>query len=320
MLRALPLLVSLLLSLLFVPACGDGRGGTGGALGDAGSVVVGVVSNLRVGVDFHAMHVVMKVGASTVRDDVQNASAGLSLPAELAFDDLPAGAPVHVEIEALVASGSSFSVLVTRTADTTVVRGRKLFLRLALDTSCVKAIGSAAAGCAETETCIGGVCADPVVDPALLPDYVPGWADGPSDPCKPAGGGAPVVIVGQGQGDYLPTMDGVTAQVEAGPQGGHHIWVAARMKHLAQSGSITSVTGHFPDLGIDVGPFDVIFTFDTDEGGYCKLYGLRFQLDQVHPIEELLGQKLDVKVKITDPKGAVGEGARRVTLSSDFIQ
>ena len=86
-------------------------------------------------------------------------------------------------------------------------------------------------------------------------------------------------------------MDGVVAQVEAGPQGGHHIWVAVRMKGLLQSGSITSVTGHFPELDQDVGPFQVIFTFDQDEGGYCKLYGLRFQLDQTTDIKRSSGTR-----------------------------
>lgn len=318
--RAFVLLVSLVLSLFLAPACGDGPGGTGGSSAQTGSIVVGVITDLRLGVDFHAMHVVMKAGSDTIRDEVQKVGQGLTIPAELSFDDLPVGTRVRVEIEALAASGSSFGVLLTRAAETSIVGGQKLLLRVGLDAICVKAIGSAAASCAEAETCVMGQCEDPLVDPGSLVAYAPGWADTSNDPCKPAGGGAPIVIVGQGQGDYLPTADGVTAQVEAGPQGGHHIWVAARMKHLAQSGSITSVTGHFPDLGIDVGPFDVIFTFDTDEGGYCKLYGLRFQLDQDHDIASLLGQTLDVKVKVEDPDGDVGEGARRVVLSSDFLQ
>jgi hypothetical protein len=153
----------------------------------------------------------------------------------------------------------------------------------------------------------------------MLPDYTPGWATASTDPCKPPGGGAPVVIVGEGQADYLPMTDGETAQVEAGPQGGHHIWVALRAKNLHQSGSITSITGHFPDLGYDVGPFNVIFTMEIDEGGYCKLYGLRFQLDQVIPIQMLLGHPLDVTVTVTDSDQTVGVGKRSVVLSSTFI-
>jgi hypothetical protein len=118
----------------------------------------------------------------------------------------------------------------------------------------------------------------------------------------------------------MPMMDGATAQVMQGPQGGHHIWVAILDKNLAEAGSITSVTGHFPDLGVDVGPFNVIFTFDVDGGGYCELFGLRFQLDQVTPIDQLLGHPLDVTVTVTDPTMAVGVGTRHVVLSQTYTQ
>ena len=128
------------------------------------------------------------------------------------------------------------------------------------------------------------------------------------------------LAVGEGQADYLPEMDGDTAQVEAGPQGGHHIWVALRAKGLRQSGSITSISGHFPDLNLDVGPFNVIFTMEPDEGGFCKLYGLRFQLDQVVDINTLLGHPLDVKVTVSDPDMDVGVGTRSVVLSTTFLQ
>lgn len=323
MLRILSLLSLILLA--FAPACGDGAppgggGGAGGVSSATGSVIVGVLSDLRVGVDFQAMHVVMKAGDDLVRDEIQQAGATLKLPAELPFEGLPADTRVHVEIEALATNGGASTVLVRRVAETKIVAGKKLLLRVGLDSSCVLAAGSTASSCSAADTCIAGICAAPLVDPAVLGAYTPGWAVTSNDPCKPAGGGAPIVIVGEGQGDYLPTMDGVTAQVEAGPQGGHHIWVAVRMKNLAQSGSITSITGHFPDLGIDVGPFDVIFTFEPDEGGYCKLFGLRFQLDQNDDINSLLGHPLDVKVTISDPESVVGEGVRKVVLSSDFVQ
>ncbi len=125
--------------------------------------------------------------------------------------------------------------------------------------------------------------------------------------------------MGEGQADYLPLMDGDTDQVEAGPQGGHHVWVAVRTKNLRQSGSITSITGHFSDLGIDVGPFNVIFTQEVDEGGYCKIYGLRFQLDQEVDIDTLLGHPLDITVTVTDTDGAVGTGTRDVVLSQTIL-
>ena len=188
-----------------------------------------------------------------------------------------------------------------------------------IDSRCAIVPGGSAPVCDAPMTCVAGHCADGEIDAQHLEPYTPGWATTTTDICKPAGAGAPIVTVGEGQSDYLPTSDGDVAQVEAGPQGGHHIWVAIRMKNLTQSGSITSVTGHFSDLGYDVGPFNVIFTFDQDEGGFCKLYGLRFQLDADHDIQEMLGHVLDVKVTVTDQDGAAGVGVRTVKLSDDFL-
>src|SRR5262245_39788335 len=93
--------------LVAAPACGDGGvGGTGaaggsggGPAGDKGSVIVGVISNLRVGVDIDKLHVVLRASGSVVKDEVLAASGGdlpLVLPAELPFRDLPGGTPVDV--------------------------------------------------------------------------------------------------------------------------------------------------------------------------------------------------------------------------------
>jgi len=134
--------------------------------------------------------------------------------------------------------------------------------------------------------------------------------------CKLAAGATPEVVVGQGQSDYLPLTDLQTVQVEAGPQGGHHIWIAIRMKNLLRSGSRTTVTAMAPDSATRIAPYEVIFTFDPDEGGYCKLYGLRFQLDAGGvDYLPLLGKELDVTAIVVDRVGDSAEGLRRVTLS-----
>lgn len=315
-------LFSALLLVALAPACGSpGTGGAGGS-GDVGTVIVGVTSDLRVGVDLQSLHVVMRAAGEVVKDETltyASEDTPLKLPAELPFADLPGGTPIEINIDAY-RPGEDQVPLLSRRAATEIVAGKTLLFRVAVDSRCIVAPGSSASTCAANETCVAGLCQDPHVDAGKLKPYAPSWAAGSGDACKPPAGGTPTVIVGEGQGDYLPMMDGDVAQVEAGPQGGYHIWVAIRVKNLAQSGSITSVTGHFPDLGLDVGPFDVIFTFDTDEGGYCKLYGLRFQLDQEHDIHTLLGHPLDVQVKVTDQDADVGIGKRSVVLSSDILQ
>jgi hypothetical protein len=309
--HALAFLYACLL-LLVAPACGGGA---------AGSVVVGLTSDLRVGVDIDQVHVVMRAAGAVVTDEILSTSSAahpLVLPTELRFPDLPGGTAVEVTLEALAPADTT--PLLTRLAATTIVAGETLLLPVVLDSRCVVEPGSSAPVCAAPETCIAGVCESESVAPSTLEPYSPNWASASTDPCKPPGGGAPVVIVGEGQDDYLPLANGAVDQVEQGPQGGHHVWVALRAKNLSQSGSITSVTGTFPDLGVDVGPFNVIFTMEIDEGGFCKLYGLRFQLDQVVNIDTLLGHPLDMTVTVTDPEMDVGVGKLDVVLSQTYLQ
>jgi hypothetical protein len=137
------------------------------------------------------------------------------------------------------------------------------------------------------------------------------------DTCKPSAGANPVVALGWGQNDYLALADLQTLDVEAGPQGGHHIWIAVRMKNLLGSGSKTVIEGIQPDSKTSISPFEVIFTYEPTEGGYCKLYGLRFQLDADGvDYVPLLGKELDVSATVTDRAGATGHDTRRVLLST----
>jgi hypothetical protein len=134
--------------------------------------------------------------------------------------------------------------------------------------------------------------------------------------CKTVAGATPEVVVGQGQSDYLALTDLEEVRVEAGPQGGHHIWIALRVKNLLRSGSVTKLTAVAPVSGTTISPYEVIYTFDPAEGGYCKLFGLRFQLDADGvDYVPLLGKELDVTATVTDHAGDSGQGVRRVTLS-----
>lgn len=321
--RAFALIFASIFALLLTAACNSGglppggEGGGGTIDPTHGAVVVGVTSELRVGVDIDRLHVVMSVDGKVTKEEdltASSTSSPLTLPTELPFDDLADGAIVAVQLDAYGAGASS--PLTSRSASTKIIAGKKLLFRVALYKQCA---GSKAPSCAAPQTCISGVCIDDTVDAKSLPAYSSTWTKVSTDLCKPSGSGDPVVVVGEGQADYLPTMDGIEAQVESGPQGGHHIWIAVRMKGLLQSGSILAVTGHLPELSQDVGPLQVSFTFDQDEGGYCKLYGLRFQLDQALPIDQLLGKMLEVQVKITDKDGAIGIGKRTVVLSKQLI-
>lgn len=316
--RLLPFLrASLVLAFVW------GLAGCGSPEPTTGSIIVGLTSELRVPTDIQELHVVMRVNGAVVLDETRGSFAGapqpLSFPTELPFQGLDDGDQVEVELEAF--GGEALRVLlVSRRAATTVVGGVTLLFRVRLEVECAPVAGSSVE-CGAPLTCITGVCRDAFVDPRSLEEYNPSWSEVSTDICKPAGGGDPIVIVGKGQSDYLPMEDLEVAQVEAGPQGGHHIWVAIRMKNLRQSASITSVTGFVPDLSLELSPFNVIFTFDPDEGGYCKLYGLRYQLDaDGNAIEGLLGHTMKVTVTVTESKeGGVGVGERMVKLSDSIL-
>ncbi|KYF53858.1 hypothetical protein BE08_42185 [Sorangium cellulosum] len=311
--RALRLLglLCLLCSLAAVAGCSVAAPATG-------TVVVGVTSELGPGVDIDRVRVVLRAGGALLRDDeLTHRSGQLFFPREFAFEDIDDQTTVEISLEAFGAEDPGRPVLV-RTAATRVVGGRALLLRLRLERECVIAPG--AATCPAPQTCVAGGCSAPHVDPGRLEPYSASWkADAAPDPCKPDGGGAPVVVVGEGQGDYFPLEDLDEVQVEAGPQGGYHVFIATRVKNLRRSGSTTVVSGVVPELGYTIEPLRVIFTLDPDEGGFCKLSGLRFRLDGERAIEELLGEVVDIEVTVTDPDGDTGTGERRVTLSETIL-
>lgn len=308
--RLLHLLFASFSIALLAAACGNGN-----PSGKTGTVVLGIASKLQPGVSIDTMHVVLKAGGEIVADETLTSAANdLVFPTELRAEDLDDGELVTATIE----GSAGGTPTIERIASTEAVAGKELLLRVDLTSSC---LAQAAPSCVTPKTCNAGSCVDSHVSGAKLPEYTADWATKSStvDICKPQNGGDPIVVVGEGQADYLPLEDGAVAQVEAGPQGGHHIWVAVRLKNLTQSGSITSLTGHLPELGYDVGPFNVIFTFDPDEGGYCKIYGLRFQLDTDHDIQELLGHTLELQASIKDKDGDTGTGKRTIKLSDTIL-
>jgi len=279
--------------------------------GCAGSaeVVFGVTSELSPGASFTSMDARVTVDGEEVL--ARSFEGGqLSFPMELAVPNIDDGALVVVELQAMQGTVA----IVSRTASTSGVDGRKLLHEVQLESECV------AIDCAEGTTCQEGECVDPFVEPADLPDYYPKWAgEAGGDICSP--GGEPQVLVGEGQTDYHAIDDLDVLQVEAGPQGGFHVWVAARLKNLHQSGSITAISGRFPELDYEPPPMSLVFTFDPDEGDYCKVYGLRFRLDDPdHPIETLLGQMLELTVEITDSDGKKASSTRSVKMSDDYLE
>lgn len=279
--------------------------------GEPAGVVFGVTTEIKPGALLTRLDASVSVDGTGVIDDRYEGDA-LEFPLEIRVDDLEGGEDVSLVLTAF--SGSQ--QIVERRARTTAVAGRTLLFPTRIDQECA---GVSAPTCSSDETCVDGACRDPFSDPDGLADYFAAWAGtGGGDRCEP--GGSPEVVVGEGQADYLSISSGEELQVEAGPQGGYHVWIAARIRNLKQSGSVTEVGGRIDDLDYDIPKLSVVFTFDPDEADYCKLFGLRLRLDSPeHPIDSLLGKPVAVTVTITDSDGDVGVGVQTITLSNDIL-
>jgi hypothetical protein len=219
--------------------------------------------------------------------------------------------------------GSMPPFLLERSAETSFVPGETRLLRMELQAACLPGVPGGLPGgptCTAPATCVDGACASDVVAPASLPPYTSSWASTTPDICKPAGAGAAVVQVGTGQTDYLPLTDGQTVQMEEGPQGGHHIWIAVRQENLGQMGTVTTITSTQPGTGLSGPKMAFVFTFDQDQGGFCKLYGLRYQVDvDGADYHQFLGKPLDVTVSLKDLSGAMGVGHAHINIDATLL-
>jgi hypothetical protein len=237
-------------------------------------------------------------------------------------------AKIDVKLEGLGTATREPNVvpLVTRLATAHFVAAQTKLLRVALQGNCLLSVpggGPAGPSCSAPLTCINGNCADETVGPDSLEDYSDKWPENAPDMCKPANHGDPDVQLGSGQTDYLPLTDGQTLSLEKGPQGGHHIWVAVRMKNLKQAGSTTTVSGVQPDTKLAPPPTGVVFTYGYDKGGYCKLSGITFRLDDPSDpfnfYKQFLGKPLDVSVVVKDLSGASGTASAHIVILPKIV-
>lgn len=297
--------------------------------GSSTAIVVGVTSE-DMGATIGTVHVVTTVDGKVASDEtIDPIKDPKWYPHEVRVTPATGkqSGTVEVKVDGYLEEGAqptaSPNLLLTRLAKADFVAGQTRLLRVTLQSQCLLGLpgggGPALGGpvCNAPTTCISGSCQS---EAAQLEPYSPTWATDAPDICKPAGAGAPQVFVGTGQTDYLPLTDGQTLQAELGPQGGHHIWIAARMHNLKQSGSTTTITASQPGTSLTVPPTAYVFTFDGDEGGYCKLFGLRFQLDaNGNDYKPLLGKPLDVTVTIKDASGATGSATAHIALAPTIL-
>jgi len=277
------------------------------------------------------VHVVATIDGVVTSDQVLRPS---DLPKEVLIEGA-SGARAEVVVEATTsrgatrdANGSGTIVVAKRAATKMFATGKKL-LRVQLETRCVTFSapggGPSAPTCAAPQTCAAGRCVSEEVAADQLEDYETTWASSPPDACRPAQHGAPELFLGTGQTDFAPLADGQTLTLEKGPQGGHHIWIATRMKNLRQSGSRTTLNAKLVgDPTSPILPAGYVFTYDRDEGSYCKLWGLRFQLDSGATdlggdYKRFLGKKLEVTVEVIDSTNAKATATKTIQIADKLL-
>jgi hypothetical protein len=282
-----------------------------------------------------ALHIVIRVAGSVVDDELikppHGSRVGFPQPFEKELSGLgKESARVDVKVDAIGDPGAA-TPLFTRLSSTHFIPGQMSLLRIPLESRCIvypprPPGGSKVPGplsgptCTEPATCIMGVCQLSDVPPGRLEQYAKNWPTNAPDRCKPQNGGKPDLQVGTGQSYYLPLAKDQVLQAEAGAQGGHHIWIATRMKNLKQAGTTTKIVGVQPDTGVTIPPTTLAFTYAPDEGGYCKLYGIRYQLDNEGiDYKQFLGKPLDVTVTTTDPSGATASAKARVNIAPTLV-
>jgi hypothetical protein len=272
------------------------------------------------------LHIVTKVAGAASTDELVPLSG---LPHEVKLTP-PSGndsASVAVTVDGYTQSGwtpaQGGMPLLVRTAETSFVPDQTKLLRVMLQGQCLLALPGGPPGaptCKAPQTCMDGTCQSDVVSPGNLETYASNWPSDAPDVCRGLDAGAPAVQVGEGQTDYLPVTSGETVQMEQGPQGGHHIWIAVRQKNIKQQGSTTTITSVQPGTNLAGPEMAFVFTFEQDQGGYCKLYGLRYQVDIDGTDYHLfLGKPLDVTVKIADQAGHVGTGTAHVNVAPTLL-
>jgi len=271
---------------------------------DTTAIVVGIQSDPMGGI-VSALHVVIRVAGAVVDDEriapPHGSKVGFPQPWEKTISGAgKRNAEITVQVDA-IGDPASPTPLLTRLSSTHFVPGRVALLRIPLESRCV-------------------VYPPTEVPPIRLETYAKNWPGNAPDRCKQANGGPPDLQVGTGQSYYLPLAKGQVLQAEAGPQGGHHIWIATRMKNLKQAGSTTRITGVQPETGAAIPPTTLAFTYAPDEGGYCKLFGIRYQLDNEGiDYKPFLGKPLDLTVTVTDTTGATVTATSRVQIAPTVI-
>lgn len=272
------------------------------------TVVVGLTTDLAVGFDIADLEITMVAGNQAVHEEKLSYNEGkLVLPKEIIFDPLANDAEIDITIDAF--HESLAPPLISRRAKTQAQAGQTLFLPLSLHEACIGVL------CNLGDTCIDGICKSPFFPPESLAEYRANWFETAEDACKYNTDKPASLVIGQGASDFTPLKAGEIVHVEAGPQGGHHVWTALRMRGVRQLGSILTVSGTFPNLPYSLPPYQWIVTLRKAPEDQCELYGIRFQVDRGIPLESILGEPFSMQIELQDSDNTKLSATQLVTIS-----
>jgi len=273
----------------------------------SGGVVVGVTNQIDPAA-IPSLHVVQRINGAVTSDETKQP---VGFPLELSFLDRNSGDEVEVGLDTPGNDPVYFLPPMHQLAGTTVLAGKVKLLRVAFAWPC------AFATCNPGDTCSGGGCRDAHVPPAALEDYTPDWAS--YSYCKPKEPGVAKLSLSAGSPSFVPINDLDTVHLVEGPQGGHHIWIALRMRYLQQTSTVT-LTGHVASLNLDVGPLtSMTFFSDNPLVEACDATYIPLQVDLGLDYTQFLGQEMQIKAHVEDSQGATADDARVVTISPDVV-
>jgi hypothetical protein len=267
------------------------------------------------------LDVVVKVDGLVAATEALDPAKGPLFPHELRLNppkDKPEAA-VEIEVIARDRPDPAVPPIVTRRATTHFVKGKTTLAYVFLEIRCntfplLGGGGPSGPTCAAPTTCVAGRCVPAELPP--LTDYRADWAKNPPSAC---GTGAPELTVGQGEGTLDPLPEGATVSLEQGPQCGHHLWLSLRMKNIAQSGTITTLTATQPGSTVAVPATAFPYAWGPSQGGACDLVGLRFQLDSGGATAaDFVGKPLDVTVHLKDKAGHTATATRHVNVAAEI--
>jgi hypothetical protein len=92
------------------------------------------------------------------------------------------------------------------------------------------------------------------------------------------------------------------------------------MHNLRQSGTVTKIHGVQPETNVAIPDTTLSYGYAPDEGGFCKLTGIRYQLDNEGiDYKQFLGKPLDLTVTLTDPSGATITQTAHVQIAQNLL-